>query len=95
MARKNKSRPSRSGPRPTTTPSAFEQARDEMFYHVIHCGVVESDPAHHDEWFDDTMRYLTERYPELEEKELRELRAAGERFAHPPKTRHSRQPATA
>lgn len=82
MSRRNRTRP-------TPTPSAFEQARDEMFYHVIHCGVVESDPAHHDEWFDDTMRYLADRYPELDDDQLTELRTVGERFARPPKARQT------
>ena len=80
MARRNK-------PRPSTTPTAFEQARDELFYHVIHCGVSESDPAHHNEWFDETMRYIAERYPELSEREINELRSVGERFAVPPKAK--------
>ena len=85
----------RSKPRPSVTPTAFEQARDEMFYHVIHCGVTESDPAHHDEWFEATMRYLADRYPELADEQLDELRTVGERFARPPKARHAREAATA
>jgi hypothetical protein len=60
-----------------------------MFYHVIHCGVIESDPAHHDEWFEDTMRYLADRYPELDDEQLTELRTVGERFARPPKARQT------
>jgi hypothetical protein len=80
MSRRNRARP-------TPTPTAFEQARDEMFYHVIHCGVIESDPVHHDEWFEETMRYLADRYPELDDEQLNELRTVGERFARPAKAR--------
>ena len=37
------------------------------------------------EWFDNTMAYLTDRYPELSPEKLHELRTLGERFAQPPK----------
>ncbi len=83
----------RNRPRPTPAPTAFEQARDELFYHVVHCGVPESDPAHHDEWFDETMRYMADRYPELGDEQLSELRTVGERFARPPKARQTRETA--
>ena len=66
-------------------PSPFEQARDELFQHIMRCGVVGSDPEHQAEWFEETMQYMGERYHELDQKELRELRTLGERFAQPPK----------
>jgi hypothetical protein len=68
-------------------PTPFEQARDEMFQHVMRCGVIGADPEHQLEWFDDTMRYLGERYHELTETELKDLRTLGERFAAPPKAK--------
>jgi hypothetical protein len=37
------------------------------------------------EWFDATLQYLTDRYPELRATELAELRTLGERFAQPAK----------
>src|SRR5688500_20321134 len=49
------------------TPTPFEQARDELFQHIISCGVVGADREHQDEWFTDTLKYFTERYPELSE----------------------------
>ncbi len=67
--------------------SPFEEARDELFQHIMRCGVVGSLPEHIEEWFDDTMKYLTERYPELSEEKLKELRTLGTRFAQPPKSR--------
>lgn len=66
-----------------------DQARDELFQHVMTCGVVGADEAHQTEWFDDTMKYFAERYPELGESGVQELRKLGERFAQPPKARAS------
>lgn len=69
------------------TPSPFEEARDELFQHIMRCGVVGSDPVHVVEWFDETMQYMTDRYPELGPEQIGELRKLGERFAQPPKKR--------
>lgn len=72
--------------RPTAaTPSPFDQARDELFQHIMRCGVVGCEPEHMTEWFDDTMKYMAERYHELGTKDLAELRTLGERFARPAK----------
>jgi hypothetical protein len=73
-----------SGP---TEPSPFEQARDELFQHIMRCGVVGSAPEHIEEWFADTMKYMTDRFPELDETKIGELQTLGMRFAQPPKTR--------
>jgi hypothetical protein len=67
------------------TPTPFEQARDELFQHIIRCGVIGADIEHQAEWFNDTMQYLEERYPELSETQMTELRTLGDRFAQPPK----------
>lgn len=72
--------------RPNNVPSPKDQARDELFQHIISCGVVGCDPEHQREWFDETMQYLTERYHELSAVEITELRTLGERFAQPPRT---------
>jgi hypothetical protein len=69
------------------TPSPFEEARDELFQHIMRCGVVGSDPEHQEEWFNDTMAYMTDRYPELSPEQMAELRKLGSRFAQPPKKR--------
>jgi hypothetical protein len=74
---------------PSANPSPFEQARDELFQHIMTCGVVDADREHQQEWFDDTMKYFAERYPELGEGQVKELRKLGERFAQPPKARAS------
>lgn len=76
----------KSGP---AIPTPFEQARDELFQHIMTCGVVGADSEHQHEWFDETMKYFSERYPELGELQMNELRKLGERFAQPPKARAS------
>jgi hypothetical protein len=68
-------------------PTPFEESRDELFQHIIRCGVIGAEPDHVSEWFDDTMRYFGERYPELSSEQLDELRVLGTRFAQPPKER--------
>ena len=74
----------KSRPRPeSTSPTPFDQARDEMFQHIMRCEVIGAEPDHQAEWFNETMPYLAERYPELGETKLAELRALGERFAKP------------
>ena len=65
----------------------FEAARDELFQHVMGCGVIGSEPSDQKEWFDNTMDYLRDRYHELSASELSELRVLGERFAAPAKTK--------
>ncbi len=67
-------------------PTPFEQARDEMFQHIMRCGVIGSDPEHQGEWFNETMSYLSERYHELSPDEMNDLRTLGERFVQPPKS---------
>ena len=62
---------------------AFAQARDEMFSHVLRCGVIDALPEHQKDWFDDTMLYLADRYEDLSEEELAQLRLLGERFCQP------------
>lgn len=80
MAKKQQRRP-----REVAAPTPFEEARDEMFQHIMQCGVIGSEPEHQTEWFDDTMQYLAERYRELTDSELSQLRVLGERFVQPPK----------
>ncbi len=70
---------------PVTTP--FEEARDEMFQHIMKCGVIESTPEDQKEWFDGTMTYLSERYHELSPRQIAELRVLGERFSQPAKVK--------
>ena len=68
-------------------PSPFEQARDELFQHIMRCGVVGADEEHVNEWFAETIKYMTDRFPELDEARIGELKTLGMRFAQPPKSR--------
>ena len=81
-----KNRNRRGGPPAATTPRPFDEARDELFQHIMRCQVIGSEPEHQREWFDETMKYMADRYPELAERDLEELKKLGERFAQPPKT---------
>ena len=62
---------------------SFAQARDELFSHILRCGVIDALPEHQKDWFDDTMGYIAERYEDLEEEELAQLRTLGERYCQP------------
>lgn len=79
MAKKLSRRPMMAAPTP------LEEARDELFQHIMSCGVIGADPDDQTAWFDDTMRYFGERFPELRPTELQQLRELGMRFAQPPK----------
>ena len=68
---------------PQASPSAFDQARDELFSHILRCGVIDALPEHQKDWFDDTMGYLTDRYEDLSDEHLVELRTLGERYCQP------------
>lgn len=77
MARRKQPRRDDAAPRP------FEQARDELYSHILRCGVLEAASEHQADWFDDTMEYLAERYEDLTDDELRQLRQLGERYCRP------------
>ncbi len=74
--------------------SPYQEARDELFQHIMQCGVVGCHPDDQKEWFDNTISYLSGRFPELKPNEVADLRTLGERFAQPPKARSDSQPAT-
>lgn len=70
-------------PRAPATPSMSDQARDELFSHILRCGVIEADAEQQKAWMDDTMQYLSERYSELTEEQLTAVRLLGDRFCKP------------
>jgi hypothetical protein len=70
-------------PRQTEDAVSFSQARDELFSHILRCGVIDALPEHQKDWLDDTMLYLADRYDTLSEEELGQLRVLGERFCQP------------
>jgi hypothetical protein len=85
MAKKNHGNQNRGRREVVATPTPFEEARDELFQHVMQCGVIGAEADDQREWFENTMGYLKDRYPELSSAQLQELRTLGERFAQPPK----------
>lgn len=70
-------------PRKQYIPTTMEQARDELFSHILRCGVLEAAEEHRKDWFDDAMEYLAERYETLTAAELGQLRTLGERYCRP------------
>ena len=66
-------------PRTPTMPTAVDQARDELFSHILRCGVLEAAAEHQKEWLDDTMQYIGERYA-LAPDQLAQVRVLGARF---------------
>ena len=70
-------------PRQTQDAVSFSQARDELFSHILRCGVIDALPEHQKDWLDDTMLYLADRYDTLSEEEMGQLRVLGERFCQP------------
>lgn len=85
----------RSRHKEVSSSTPFEQARDELFQHIIRCGVLQAASEHQLEWFDDTMGYIEDRYPELKDAELAELKTLGLRFCEPPKSTTEHEPANA
>jgi hypothetical protein len=65
------------------SPSALEKARDELYSHILRCGVIGAQNDHQKEWFDDTIDYMAERYPTLSDGQLTDLRLLGERYCQP------------
>lgn len=65
-------------------PTDLERARDELFSHIRRCGVLEAATDQQEEWLEDTMDYLSERYPSLDRKQLAELKQLGDRYCRPP-----------
>ena len=52
---------------------AWRQARDELFQHIMRCGVIGAEPEHQVEWFNVTMKYLGDRYHATEAVTFDEL----------------------
>lgn len=71
---------------PAGSKAPIDEARDELFQHIMKCGVIGAAPEDQKDWFEATMSYFTERYPELTQLEVTQLRTQGERFAQPMKS---------
>ena len=63
--------------------SDVDLARDDLMSHIHRCGVLKAMPEHQLEWLNDTVDYLGECYPALDEAQLTELKQIGQRFCQP------------
>lgn len=61
----------------------FDRARDELLSEIRECGVLAATPLQRDDWFRDAMSYLAERYPAVNQEEMKELEELGRRFCEP------------
>lgn len=61
----------------------LDRARDELFSHVHRCGVLHAEEEDQLHWMDETIEYIGERYPDLADADLRDLREIGLRFCKP------------
>lgn len=61
----------------------MDRARDELFSHIHRCGVLQASVDDQGSWMSETIEYLAERYPDLGESELGDLKAVGLRFCQP------------
>jgi hypothetical protein len=60
-----------------------ERARDELFSHINRCGVLTAEVEDQRTWMEETIEYIGERYPDLTDADLQELRQVGMRFCKP------------
>jgi hypothetical protein len=63
--------------------TALDRARDELFSHINRCGVLEATEDQQKEWMDDTLKFLEERYPDLNGTQLQQLEQLGLRYCRP------------
>lgn len=61
----------------------MDRARDELFSHINRCGVLQAAADDQVHWMDETIDYLGERYPDLTDRDLVQLRDIGMRFCKP------------
>lgn len=64
--------------------TTLDRARDELFSHIQRCEVLEAGKDEHmNEWLEETMEFMAERYPDLTDLQLAQLRMMGERYLEP------------
>lgn len=61
----------------------LDRARDELMSHVIRCDVLEAEMEHREEWLEDTMGFMADRWPQLSELQLAQLEIIGKQFIKP------------
>lgn len=63
--------------------TTLDRARDELFSHIQRCDVLDAEGDHQQEWLEETMEFMTERYPDLTQLQLAQLEAMGRRYIRP------------
>lgn len=61
----------------------MDRARDELFSHINRCGVLQASADDQKVWMEETIDYLAERYPDLDDPDLDQLHMVGLRFCQP------------
>lgn len=61
----------------------LEHARDELMSHVVRCEVLDARMQDRNAWLDDTMQYMRDRHPSLNEMEFAQLEMIGRQFIKP------------
>ena len=61
----------------------LDHARDELMSHVVRCEVLNARMDDRHAWLDDTMEYMRQRYPFLNEMEFARLEVMGRQFNEP------------
>ena len=65
------------------TKTRMEKARDELMSHIVRCDVLDAAMEHRLEWLDDTMDYMEDRWPRLNELQLAQLEMMGRQYLRP------------
>ncbi len=60
-----------------------DRARDELFSHINRCGVLQASLEDQQQWIDETIEYIGERYPDLNDTDLKDLHRIGIHFCKP------------
>ena len=63
--------------RPAAIDAEFARARDELRSHIQRCGVYQAEPDIQLRWLEETLDYLSERFPNLSSSAMDRLRSVG------------------
>lgn len=63
--------------------TVLDRARDELFSHIQRCDVLQATEEHQKEWLEETMAFMSERYPDLTKLQMAQLEAMGRRYIRP------------
>lgn len=61
----------------------LDHARDELMSHVVRCEVLKARMEDRHTWLDETMEYMRDRYPSLNDMQLAQLEMIGRQFIKP------------